>query len=114
MARLDRILVRRDAIVRDLAAWAEGGSGREALIAGGMAARLATEPGSLLLEGAKPGEWVAGRLKQLRGELIRLNGEYTLASTTRQVEIRNHILARGLPGDPLVRRMWAMRDAALQ
>ena len=51
-------------------------------------------------------------LAQQRVELIKLNEGYTLAPPTRQIEIRNEILEKGLPGDPLVRRMWAMKDAA--
>ena len=114
MVRLDSILTRRNAIVKVMAALAESGTGRLGLIAGGIASRLATEPGSLTLGGVKPEDWVADRMKRLRGDLLRLNSEYTMANSARQIEIRNEILKQGLPGDPLVRRMWAMKDAASQ
>ena len=45
-------------------------------------------------------------------ELMRLNDENTGAAPSRQIEIRAEILNTGLPGDPIVRRMWAFRDAA--
>jgi hypothetical protein len=55
---------------------------------------------------------VATELKRLRLALLRLNDEYSMAAPARQIEIRNEILRAGLPGDPVVRRMWAFRDAA--
>jgi pSer/pThr/pTyr-binding forkhead associated (FHA) protein len=114
MIRLESILAKRDAIVKAMAAKAESGAGRPSLIAGGIAARLATEPGTLMLKGMKPEEWVAAELKRLRNDLMRVNGEYTLANPARQIEIRADILRNGIPGDPMVRRMWSMKDAVSQ
>lgn len=113
MLRLDRVLARRDAIVKIMAAWAESGSGRAALIAGGITARLITDA-SITLGGSKPEEWVAERMKNLRADMMRLNSEYSMATPARAIEIRNKILAQGLPGDPVVRRMWATKDAATE
>jgi hypothetical protein len=113
MGWLDGLLGKRDAIVKDMAGQAESGSGRRALMAGGIAAQLA-EAGTLTLKGLKPGDWVAAELKRQRNDLMRLNSEYTLANPARQIEIRNEILKNGLPGDPVVRRMWSMRDAVSQ
>ena len=64
------------------------------------------------IKNKKPEEWLAGELKKLRRALLRLNEEYSLAAPTRQIDIRSEILKNGLPGDPVVRRMWAMKDAA--
>lgn len=114
MVRLEGILSRRDTIVKDMASRAEFGTGRAALIAGGIAARLATQAGTLTLKSARPEDWLAGELKRLRSDMLRLNREYTMANSDRQIEIRNQILKDGLPGDPIVRRMWSMRDAASQ
>jgi hypothetical protein len=113
MGWLDGLLGKRDAIVKDMAGQAESGSGRRVLMAGGIAAQLA-EAGTLTLKGLKPGDWVAAELKRQRNDLMRLNSEYTLANPARQIEIRNEILKNGLPGDPVVRRMWSMRDAVSQ
>ena len=114
MTRLAGILGKRDAIVKDMVVQAETGTGRSALIAGGIVARLVTEEGALTLKGMKPEEWVAGELKKVRGDLMKLNAEYTLASPARQIQIRNEILKYGLPGDPMVRRMWSMKDSVSQ
>ncbi len=114
LVKLDSILTRRDAIVKVMTAWAESGNSRQALIAGGIAARLATVPGMVTVSGSKPETWVADRMKRTRSDLLRLNSEYTMANSSRQIEIRNEILRQGLPGDPVVRRMWAMKDAAAQ
>jgi pSer/pThr/pTyr-binding forkhead associated (FHA) protein len=110
--RLEAILGRRDNLVKIMVTKAESDASRAGLIAGGIVARLATQPGQAQLKGARPEVWVAAELKRLRATLIRLNDEYSLAAPARQIEIRNEILASGLPGDPIVRRMWAFRDAA--
>jgi hypothetical protein len=110
--RLETILGRRDNLVKIMVTKAESDAGRAGLVAGGIVARLATQPGQATLKGAKPEEWVAAELKRLRATLIKLNDEYSLAPPARQIEIRSQILASGLPGDPIVRRMWAFRDAA--
>lgn len=114
MTKWAGVLVCRDAIVKDMVVRAETSSGREAIIAGGIVARLTTTPDSVTIKGTKPEEWVAGELKRLRKTLTQLNGEYTMASAIRQIEIRNQILQAGIPGDPFVRRMWAMKDAVAQ
>lgn len=113
VSRLKGFLQRRDALVRVMVTKAEASSGREAVIAGGIAARLTTTSGSdVHIKNKKPEEWIADELKKLRGTLLRLNEEYSLATLTRQIEIRSEILKNGIPGDPVVRRMWAMKDAA--
>ena len=112
MARLDAVLARRDALVKTMAAKAESDASRAGLIAGGIAARLSTRPGGVPIKALAPEAWVAAELKRLRTDLLRLNDQYTLAAPAKQIEIRSQILAGGLPGDSLVRRMWAFRDAA--
>lgn len=110
--RLERILKQRDDLVTQMVTKAESSSGRRALIAGGIAARLTIDHTKIKIKGLTPEEWLVQELAQQRVELIKLNEGYTLAPPTRQIEIRNEILEKGLPGDPLVRRMWAMKDAA--
>ncbi len=112
LARLDAILARRAALVKDMVARAEAGTDRATLIAGGIAARLSTQADPCSIKGESAAAWVAAELKRQRAELLRLNDEYGAAAPARQIEIRGEILAKGLPGDPLVRRMWAVRDAA--
>ncbi len=110
LTRLEGILARRDALVAVMVTKAEADSGRAGLIAGGIVARLATTD-KVQIQNARPQEWVAAGLKRLRATLLRLNDEYSLAAPARQIEIRNEIMKNGLPGDPLVRRMWAFRDS---
>ena len=112
MTRLDAILARRDNLVKVMVTKAESDSGRAGLIAGGVVARLTTAAGQGQIKSTRPEEWVAAELKRVRTTLLRLNDEYSLAVPARQIEIRNEILNNGLPGDPIVRRMWAFRDAA--
>jgi len=112
MSRLDAILARRDGIVKEMVAKAESGTGRAGLIAGGIAARLSTKAGRIQIKKLRPEEWVAAELKRQRADLLKLSEEYSRATPTRQIEIRTEILEKGLPGDPVVRGMWAKRDAA--
>jgi len=112
MDRLDAIVARRDNLLKVMVTKAESDAGRGGLIAGGIVARLATRPGQAQIKGVRPEEWVAAELKQLRKALMRLNDEYAMAGPSRQIEIRSQMLGIGLPGDPLVRRMWSFRDAA--
>jgi len=108
------ILIQRDAIVKDMVARAEASKGRDAVIAGGIVARLSTGSDVPILKGKRLTEWLPAELKRLRESLIHLNDEYTMAESKRQIEIRNEILKTGLPGDPVVRRMWSMKDSASQ
>lgn len=114
LTRLNGLTARRDALVGDLVMKAAAGQDRAALIAGGIVARLTTVAGAGMIKGVTPEEWTAAELKKQREALLRLNNEYTLAAPARQIEIRNEILRNGLPGDPIVRRMWSLRDSASQ
>jgi len=105
-------LKERDAIVTDMAAKAKAGEGREALIAGGIAAVLADDPDELRVDGVEIEKWLSDKLKELRSTLVDLNNRYSAAPPAEAIEIRAKILATGLPGDPIVRRMWASRDAS--
>ncbi len=113
LLRMKAFLVARDVVVTQFVNDAEAAAGRHAVILGGMAARLATAgKGQIQIKGTPIEEWLQRELKAMRDNLLRLNNEYSMAAPTRQIEIRNEILAAGLPGDPVVRRMWAIRDAA--
>lgn len=115
LLRYDKVLARREAIVKVLVPFAESAGGRTALIAGGIAARLSTsEASAVMIGGTRAEEWVAERMKRLRADLMKLNADYTLASADQAIMIRNKVLEQGLPGDPVVRRMWSMKDAAAQ
>jgi len=110
--RMKAIMQQRDELVKLLITRAGSATDRTALIAGGLAARLITVSGKTKIKDLPPEEWLAAELKRQRTALLRMNEEYTLAAPTRQIEIRAAVLKAGLPGDPVVRRMWAMRDAA--
>jgi len=52
-------------------------------------------------------EKVAEDFKKYRLPLVKLNNDYDAAPPEKAIEIRTQILAMGIPGDPVVRRMWA-------
>ncbi len=113
MTRLAAILAGRETLLKKYAALSETSSGRAALIAGGIAMRLSPKPGAVKVKGQPLEVWLEGELKSQRAALQQLNGEYSMAPAVRQIEIRNELMGKGLPGDPLVRAMWARRDAAV-
>jgi hypothetical protein len=52
-------------------------------------------------------EKVAEDFKKYRLPLVQLNNDYDSASPEKSIEIRSQIMGQGIPGDPIVRRMWA-------
>jgi len=52
-------------------------------------------------------EKVAEDFKKYRVPLVKLNNDYDTAPPEKAIELRSQILAVGIPGDPVVRRMWA-------
>ena len=57
------------------------------------------------------GEWLQSELKKNRSEVFELNTKFGTAPLKEQIAIRGSILQAGLPGDPILRRMWAMQSA---
>jgi len=54
-------------------------------------------------------EAFCNEVKRLRLPLIRLGRDYNTAPDERKIVIRDQILQTGLPGDPVVRRMWGFK-----
>jgi hypothetical protein len=52
-------------------------------------------------------EKVAEDFKKFRLPLVKLNNDYDAATPEKAIELRSQILGAGIPGDPVVRRMWA-------
>ena len=93
---------------RDKLAWdlthAEYGLARQAVLAKAIVLFLADEQDS----GPKT-EAFCNEVKRLRLPLIRLGRDYNTAPDERKIVIRDRILQTGLPGDPVVRRMWGFK-----
>lgn len=99
--RLEALKNRRAATVNALIALAETKSGRERLIALGMAGCLLGERGDDALNRRLLGEFqvYARRMRELRRE-------FAAAPPQKAIEIRKLILETGLPGDPVVQGVW--------
>ena len=54
----------------------------------------------------------AREVKKMRTPLIRLGRDYNAAPDERRIQIRDEILRLGIPGDPVVRRMWGFKNYA--
>ena len=78
---------------------------REGMIANGIALFLA---GSGDVPADAPERYMKA-LKAYRKPLMLLNNEFSTASPERALQIRDEIMKRGLPGDPIVRKMWSKR-----
>jgi len=81
------------------------GINREAVIAHGIAVFLAS-PGDLPEDAP---EKLAAELKKLRTPLVKLNADFNTATPEQAMQLRDSIINGGVPGDPLVRRMWSQR-----
>jgi len=112
LERLKHFLVLRNGLIQILVTKASSSSGREALISAGIACRMLSGDTTATIEGRPIKEWLTAAVKSYRQEIMKLNDDFSMASLTEQVTIRDKVLAVGLPGDPVVRRMWAMRDAS--
>ena len=99
----DMLLTQRSQLVRKLTAYPM--TTREGLIANGIAIMLAGKKDL----GSDAPETFKKALQAYRRPLMRLNSEYSTALPDRAIQIRDEILKRGIPGDPLVRSMWSKR-----
>ena len=99
----DSLLQRRSQLVKKLSAAPL--DTREGLIADGIALFLAGA-GDVPAEAA---ENYMKALKAYRKPLMILNNEFATARPERALQIRDEILKKGLPGDPIVRKMWSKR-----
>ena len=54
-------------------------------------------------------ETFAREVKELRQPIIRLVRDYNSAIPEEKIRIRDTILKQGIPGDPVVRRMWGFK-----
>jgi len=108
-AQWKRLAGLRDMMTDRLLSVAPQQQGRDALLVAGMLLILSRTPESVQLEEVQLGQWVSTRLNTLRNELVELNKTYSVASAEQQIEIREAVLRLGLPGDPVVKAMWARR-----
>jgi len=101
--KTDAVLAFRDKLAADLTG-ARRGKPRETVLAKAIALFLAdgTVPEAEL-------ETFGRELKALRMPLIQLGRDYNTAPDERKIAIRDQILQQGLPGDPVVRRMWGFK-----
>ena len=100
----NKLLAQRSQLVKSLAETPL--ATRQGLLANGIAIFLA---GRNDLPADAPEKYMS-ELKKYRAPLIRLDAEFSTAAPQRAIEIRDEILKRGLPGDPLVRKMWSKRN----
>ena len=55
-------------------------------------------------------EGFAREIKQMRAPLVRLGRDYNTATDEQRIQIRDEVLRQGIPGDPVVRRMWGFKN----
>ncbi len=97
------LLEKRDQLVADFLKRPD--NTREGLLARGIALFLAnpkTLPESI-------SENYMKALKNYRAPLIKLDSGFSSAEPEQAIRIRDEILRLGIPGDPLVRKMWSKR-----
>jgi hypothetical protein len=107
VAFCEKQLAARDALLVWLAGQGDKDAGmRTSLIGRGAALYLA--PGGLFGDAVRVA--LAEDFKAFRARLHKLNQEFDAARPEDGIQIRDRVLAEGLPGDPVVRKMWAKRE----
>lgn len=102
----------RDEIIDQMLRKAENSQGREAIIAAAIAERLCPENRQLKLKDRDLIPWLVAEMKALRQKINEQLSEFDRSGPSVQIQIRDQIIAMGIPGDSNVRRMWALREAA--
>jgi len=100
---IDEQILHRSQLVAKLTAMPM--TNREGLIANGIALFLA---GKRDLPAEAPEQYKQA-LQAYRQQLLQLDKEFSTALPERAIQIRDDVLRLGIPGDPLVRKMWAKR-----
>jgi hypothetical protein len=111
---LRNILALRDEIITKVVRLASEQNDRPALIAAGIAYRLATDPSQVKIKDETLQQFVVRNMTDNRTQLRELSQNYDFATPAKQIEIRDQILALGLPGDPIVKRMWSSVNTTRQ
>ncbi|HEY8240170.1 MAG TPA: hypothetical protein VIH35_01925, partial [Kiritimatiellia bacterium] len=111
---LREILVARDDLVQRVIRIATEVEDRPALMAAGIAYRLAANTADLKIKDETLSAYLIRNMQGNRARLRELGQEYDLAAPARQIAVRDEILKLGLPGDPIVKRMWSSSTASQQ
>ncbi|MFH0907377.1 MAG: FHA domain-containing protein [bacterium] len=111
---LREILVARDDLVQRVMRIATEMEDRPALMAAGIAYRLAANTADLKIKDESLSAYLIRSMQDNRNRLRELGQEYDLAAPSRQIAVRDDILKLGLPGDPIVKRMWSSFTASQQ
>lgn len=101
-----RLLRLRDNIASEMRQRAQRVSGREALIAGGIAWSLMDTPDKDFRKS------LADQVAKLHNDVLSLNHQRDSADSTERIELRKKILNLGLPGDPVVNQMWVESNSS--
>ena len=87
-------------------------TGRESLIAGGIAAILSDPDEPLTIDGVEAWKWLQKRAAEVNAAVQALYDEYRMSETPEEkIDIRNRVLSTGLPGYSTVDTMWIQRDS---
>jgi len=111
---LREILAARDDLVQRVMRIATEVEDRPALMAAGIAYRLAANTADLKIKDEVLLNYLVRNMQDNRTRLRELGQEYDLAAPARQIAVRDEILKLGLPGDPIVKRMWSSSTASQQ
>ena len=95
-----RVIELRDRIANEMLERSRKTSGRESLIAGGIAWQFMDTHDKSFREEIK------ARMKEVHANVMALNNQRDVASLSGRIALRNKILSSGLPGHPVVNQMW--------
>ncbi len=102
-----RLLERRDQLLREWRRRIPDASSRQRVLLGGMIAALSP---TLDLQGVPAAEWTRDQFRDLRAEVLSLHRRYLESSPEEQIRQRVVLLRTGLPGDGILRPLWSALD----
>lgn len=82
-------------------------SGREKVIWGGILSSLSPSRDAVLVEGQPVAEWTRRQFQELRAEMLAQHRAYIELPPAEQIRMREQLLRIGLPGDGILRPIWA-------
>jgi hypothetical protein len=103
-----KILALRNRIVEEQLKLPYKKGSREFIVSRGIAAYLLPDGNR---QRALTGE-VENSFSSFKRAILKLNREYNIAMPEDALKIRGQIIKTGLPGDPIVKKMWQQRPAA--
>lgn len=104
-----KLIAQRDRIVQEQLSRSAAPGSRQFLVSHGIAAYLLPDSAP---RHAELNAQLEQSFRTFKREILKLNREYNIAMPEDALKIRSEIVRIGLPGDPILKKMWNQRPAS--